>query len=159
AVTRLTAGQVFPGQDASRKLFTIDFMGPAGGTDPRDAAQVSIAGKAAELKSVINEIKRITGQPKVIVVGHSLGGLVGRWYIQRGAGSTPYDGDVAALATIDTPNLGSSLAVFDERALELDTFVQCFLAPSINRTELAPGSTTLTTLNSSPLRADTPVAS
>jgi hypothetical protein len=31
--------------------------------------------------------------------------------------------------------------------------------PSANRAELAPGSATLTTLNASPLRADTPVAS
>ena len=159
AATRLTAGQAFSGTDASRKLFTIDFLGPTGGTDPGQVAQVSIASKAGELKSVINEIKRITGQPKVIVVGHSLGGLVARWYIQRGAGTTPYEGDVAALATIDTPNLGSNLAVFDERALELDTFLQCLFFPSTNRTELAPGSATLATLNASPLRPDTPVAS
>jgi pimeloyl-ACP methyl ester carboxylesterase len=159
AVTRLTASTSFPGQDATRKLFTIDFLGPTGGADPREAAQVSIAAKAIELKRVINEIKRITGQPKVIVVGHSLGGLVARWYIQRGAGTAPYEGDVAALATIDSPHLGTNLAVFDERALELDTFLQCLLIPSTNRTELAPGSATLTTLNATPLAVNTPVAS
>ena len=65
------------------------FVGATGSVDPRDVAQVSIAAKAVELKQVINEIKRSTGRTKVIVVGHSLGGLVGRWYIQRGAGATP----------------------------------------------------------------------
>jgi pimeloyl-ACP methyl ester carboxylesterase len=104
-VTRFSAGQTLPGQDASRKVFTIDFLGATGSSDPRDVAQVSIAAKAAELKQVINEIKRSTGRSKVIVVAHSLGGLVARWYIQRGAGATPYEGDVAALATIDTPHL------------------------------------------------------
>jgi len=158
-VTRLSAGVVVPGTDATRKIFTIDFRGAGGTADPRDAAQVPIATKAVELKQVINEIKRITGRPKVIVVGHSLGGLVARWYMQRGAGTTPYEGDIAALAEIDSPNLGSTLAAFDERALEFDAFLQCLLVPSINRAELAPGSQALTMLNSSPLPAGTPVAS
>jgi pimeloyl-ACP methyl ester carboxylesterase len=158
-VTRLSAGVVVPGTDPSRRTFTIDFRGASGSADPRDVAQVAIATKAVELKQVINEIKRVTGRPKVIVVGHSLGGLVARWYIQRGAGTTPYEGDVAALTEIDTPNLGSTLAAFDERALEFDAFLQCLLVPSINRAELAPGSQALTMLNSSPLPASTPVAS
>ena len=49
--------------------------------------------------------------------------------------------------------------MFDERALEIDTFLQCLLLPSTNRVELAPGSTTLTTLNGSPLVGTTPIAS
>jgi len=158
-VTRLSAGSVLSGTDPSRRIFTIDFRAANGSADPRDVSQVPIATKAVELKQVINEIKRVTGRPKVIVVGYSLGGLVGRWYIQRGAGTTPYEGDVAALAEIDTPNLGSTVAAFDERAIEFGAFLQCVLAPSINRAELAPGSQALTMLNSSPLRADTPVAS
>ena len=156
-MTQLSAGVALPGQDASRKMFAIDFRGLTGSADPLDVAQVSLAAKAGELKQVINEIKRFTGHSKVIVVGHSLGGLVGRWYIQRGAGASAYEGDVAALATIDAPNLGSSLlATFDDRALEIDTFTQCLLLPSINKAELVPGSSTLATLNASPLRSDTP---
>ena len=60
----------------------------------------------------------------------------------------------------DTPNLGSSLlALFDERALEADTFTECLLMPSTNRVEQTTGSATLAPPNATPLRGDTPVAS
>ena len=150
---RSSAGVAVPGQDRVAAAVHDRFPRPDRQRRSADVAQVPIAAKAAELKQVINEIKRITGHSKVIVVGHSLGGLVGRWYIQRGAGATPYEGDVAALATIDTPHLGSSLAAV-RRAGARARHVRAVPADCHRQTgsELAPGSATLTTLNASPLR-------
>ena len=45
-------------------------------------ANVPTVRKAGELKVVIDAIKLFTGAPKVILVGHSLGGLAARAYIQ-----------------------------------------------------------------------------
>lgn len=157
AVARVNADSVLSPPD-TRRMFAIDFQGLTGGFDPYNAAQVPIATKAVELKRVIDEIKRVTGRSRVIVVAHSLGGLVARWYIQHGAGGQAYAGDIAALVTIDTPHLGTSLATFGGAAA-LDAFVQCVLLPSTNKSELIPGSATLVALNGAPWRPDTPVAS
>ncbi len=153
--TARRARDVFPAPDPTRRIFAIEFRGLTGSFEPLDVAQVPIAAKAIELKQVIDEIKRITGQSKVIVVGHSMGGLVARWYIERGAGTRGYESDVAALATIDTPHLGASVATFTP----FDAFTDCLLLPSVNKAELIPGSATLTTLNTTPWRVDTPAAS
>lgn len=60
---------------------------------------------AAALDRLVERTLRETGAPKVILVGHSLGGLVGREYlIQRGGER------VAALITLATPWLGSPIA-------------------------------------------------
>ena len=67
---------------AVSKTFRIDFSDLSGGFDLLAVANVPTKRKAGELKAVIDGIKRVTGAPGVIVVGHSLGGLAARAYIQ-----------------------------------------------------------------------------
>ncbi|UXY29414.1 esterase/lipase family protein [Streptomyces sp. HUAS TT20] len=59
---------------------------------------------AAELLARhIEEICERTGSPQVDIVGHSLGGLIARYYVQRLAG----DLRVRTLVTLGTPHLGT----------------------------------------------------
>jgi len=54
-----------------------------------------------ELKEVIDNIKEVTNVNSFILIGHSMGGLASRAYIQNEKKQ-----DIKALITIDTPNLG-----------------------------------------------------
>jgi len=122
------------------RFFTVKFVNPAGNdNDPSGAAQVSILNKANELSSVIQEITRITNSKDLILVAHSMGGLVARTYLENLASTSPcynytvdsqgiytngspdyangcqpgeakYSDNVALLVTLDTPHGGSELA-------------------------------------------------
>ncbi|GGT58745.1 esterase/lipase family protein [Streptomyces purpureus] len=61
---------------------------------------------AALLGRHVEEICARTGQPRVDVVGHSLGGLIARYYVQRLGG----DRRVRVLVTLGTPHAGTSVA-------------------------------------------------
>lgn len=65
-----------------------------------------IARGAADLGAQIERICEQTGHDRVHVVGHSLGGLIARYYVQR------QDGDrrVDSLVTLGTPHTGSAWA-------------------------------------------------
>src|SRR5215213_7392718 len=67
-----------------------------------------IARGAADLGAHIERICRQTGYDRVHVVGHSLGGLIARYHVQRQAG----DRRVESLVTLGTPHEGSMLAHF-----------------------------------------------
>jgi pimeloyl-ACP methyl ester carboxylesterase len=68
------------------KTFTVDFFNvPLNSLDPEDVANVDIKYKAGELKRAIDRVKALTGFEAVILVAHSLGGLVGRTYVEGGA--------------------------------------------------------------------------
>ncbi|WP_055493247.1 triacylglycerol lipase [Streptomyces sp. TP-A0356] len=54
----------------------------------------------------IEEICERTGQPRVDIVGHSLGGLIARYYVQRLGG----DLHVRTLVTLGTPHSGTRVA-------------------------------------------------
>ena len=62
-----------------------------------------VAGGAADLGAHIERICEQTGHDQVHVVGHSLGGLISRYYVQRQGG----DRRVASLVTLGTPHSGS----------------------------------------------------
>lgn len=64
--------------------------------------QASIAKEAYGLALAIQKVKAANGAEKVILVGHSMGGLVARLCAEREA-----QGSVAKVVTIDSPNLGS----------------------------------------------------
>jgi triacylglycerol lipase len=61
---------------------------------------------AARLAAAVEELCAATGQPRVRLVGHSLGGLIARYYVQRMGG----DARVSTLVTLGTPHLGTQLA-------------------------------------------------
>jgi pimeloyl-ACP methyl ester carboxylesterase len=62
-----------------------------------------VATGAADLGAHIERICEQTGHDQVHVVGHSLGGLISRYYVQRQGG----DRRVASLITVGTPHHGS----------------------------------------------------
>ncbi|MBX3170982.1 MAG: alpha/beta fold hydrolase [Candidatus Eremiobacteraeota bacterium] len=67
----------------------------------------SLANNAAELRQAIDRISAATGSPEVDVVGHSMGGLDARAYIDQG------NEKVDHLVMLATPNHGSVLADLD----------------------------------------------
>ena len=62
-----------------------------------------IRGAAEQLGKHIAEICERTGSDRVDIVGHSLGGLIGRYYVQRLGG----DDRVRTLVTLGTPHSGT----------------------------------------------------
>ncbi len=60
------------------------------------------------LKKYINHAKKVSGQTKVNIISHSMGGLVTRSYIQ----SDYFQDDVAKFAMVGTPNQGSVLPYY-----------------------------------------------
>jgi len=148
--------QVAPGT----RTFRIDFTDLSGGFDLLAVANVATIRKAGELKAVIDAIKLFTGSPKVILVGHSLGGLVARAYIEgiglnRKGATMAYGGDVAALVMISTPNQGSVLAnISGKPGAEA-----CAVADTANLRDLQPSSDLIAQLNSRPWPAGTGVHS
>jgi hypothetical protein len=65
-----------------------------------------IARGAADLGAHVERICERTGHDRVHVVGHSLGGLIARYFVQRLGG----DRRVESLVTLGTPHQGSLLA-------------------------------------------------
>lgn len=106
--------------DPSARFFVADFSydPTTRAFDASRAANIPIFQKAAALKAMIDLVKSRTGSVDVLLLSHSMGGLIGRAYIEglarpsQGAPAIPFGGDVAALFTVGTPNLGSTLANF-----------------------------------------------
>src|SRR5687767_6644374 len=70
--------------------------------------RLEIEDAAGELKTLIREIKRLTGAPRVVLIGHSTGGLIIRSLLQRGypeAGENAVD-HVDRVFTYGTPHGG-----------------------------------------------------
>jgi len=65
-----------------------------------------IRAAARDLSGAIEELVARTGYERIHVVGHSLGGLIARYYVQRLGG----DERVHTLVTLGTPHAGSLLA-------------------------------------------------
>jgi triacylglycerol esterase/lipase EstA (alpha/beta hydrolase family) len=89
---------------------------------------------AAQLDAKIDAIRGATGAERVLLVGHSMGGLVARAYLRRFGGSR-----VAGLITLGTPHHGSVLAyLFFGRSLAQLRPGNAWLA-KLNGREFAPG--------------------
>ena len=65
-----------------------------------------VAAAAELLGEAIEKLAANSGYERVHVVGHSLGGLIGRYYVQRQGG----DARVRTLVTLGTPHQGTELA-------------------------------------------------
>jgi triacylglycerol lipase len=61
---------------------------------------------AADLGRRIEQVCQETGHDQVVIVGHSLGGLLARWYVQKLGG----DSRVRTIVTLGTPHAGSHVA-------------------------------------------------
>src|SRR2546423_1801677 len=64
------------------------------------------ASAARRLGEYIDRVRAETGAAQVDVIGHSMGGVVGRYYVTFGGG----DGVVANLVTIGAPHSGTAVA-------------------------------------------------
>jgi len=89
-------------------FYTLDFSG-----NP----YFGLALQGGELSAIIKAVlSNNPGKGKVILVAHSLGGLVAREYLQglstdfSNLQSIPYQGDVAKLITVGTPHQGTDIA-------------------------------------------------
>ena len=67
-----------------------------------------ISDVAARLGTLIDEVCEQTGYERVHIIGHSMGGLVARYYVQRLGG----DRHVHTICTLGTPHSGSVVARF-----------------------------------------------
>ena len=83
-----------PSVDAQAKVFLMKFSRPYNSTKTN----------AAELRQVIDKICSSTGSKEIDLVGHSMGGLDARYYLEQGGEK------VKNLVMIATPNHGSVLA-------------------------------------------------
>jgi triacylglycerol lipase len=61
---------------------------------------------AVRLAKAIEKLSAATGHQRIHVIGHSLGGLIARYYVQRLGG----DRHVHTLVTLGTPHQGTQLA-------------------------------------------------
>lgn len=84
----------------------------------------TIPSLAARLASHVEEVMRATGAPRVHIVGHSLGGLIARWYVQEMHGWINVD----HVVTIGTPHAGTYVA---------------YLGPGEAARQMRPGSSVL----------------
>nr|WP_294938988.1 alpha/beta fold hydrolase [uncultured Flavobacterium sp.] len=75
--------------------------------------QSAIAKQGIAVKKAIERVLQLTGKDKVILVGHSMGGLASREYIQNPANWQPDNKHhVAKLLTAGTPHGGSNMSGF-----------------------------------------------
>jgi uncharacterized protein (TIGR03437 family) len=154
---------------SNTRFFSIGFYDPYGGQfDPAHVVQISVLNQADQLAHVIAEIAKITRVEDVIVIAHSLGGLVTRAYLENLAshgncstysggangapdygngtcvpGQTPYQANVAELIALDTPNAGTNLV----QSFLDGLYPGCIDIPSTARAEMVPNSRLLQTLN------------
>ena len=75
--------------------------------------QSAIAKQGAAIQRVVKQVLSLTGRDKVILMGHSMGGLAGREYIQN---TEDWQDDnqhhIAKLVTTGTPHGGSNASTF-----------------------------------------------
>lgn len=91
---------------------------------------------APKLKDKVEEILDETGANQVDIIGHSMGGLVSRWYLEELGGYTKVDD----LVTLGTPHQGtnvSKLGFFTAGGRAM--FPESDLIETLNEDGLAPG--------------------
>jgi triacylglycerol esterase/lipase EstA (alpha/beta hydrolase family) len=93
---------------------------------------------ADELHRHVERVAAGTGQPRMVLVGHSMGGLVARAYVAKHGAAR-----VARVVTLGSPHRGSWLAC---------------LGPGANAREMLPGSAFLAELERHEAQAGSPVA-
>jgi triacylglycerol lipase len=96
--------------------------------DVRDAAH--------ELRTHVERLRERTGADKVHIVGHSLGGMIARYYVQRMGGSEVVD----TLVTLGSPHTGTLTAYLMPTPLARQLRPGSELLEEL--TEPAPGCTT-----------------
>ncbi|GEM_PF-1671777 len=86
--------KIKPGNYKPGQFYTMTFSG----------TQMAIIQQGKELAVVIDEVQRLNNAKQIILIGHSMGGLAAREYLQ----SDYYGNDVRAYMSVGTPHLGSN---------------------------------------------------
>lgn len=91
--------------------FAIDFDGSINENCSSRSNQSAIAKQGYILKDIIMSVMQLTGKTKVVLMGHSMGGLASREYLQN-TSNWQIDGlpHIAKLATTGTPHGGSNMS-------------------------------------------------
>ena len=101
---------VFSGADYYYVNFAINVNGAYDEGCANLSNQSAIAKQGVALKAVIQQVLSLTGRDKVILMGHSMGGLASREYIQNQSNwQTDGQHHVAKLVTTGTPHGGSNV--------------------------------------------------
>jgi len=151
----------------SARFFAIEFSDPDSLQSPSNFSKLhvvkkSILNKADELAQVIQAITTISRVQDVVVIGHSMGGLDARAYLEGLAspfsltsctdrdeynscapGETKYTSDINSLVTIDTPHGGAYSANVALALSFLNNDDICWQTDSLNRRELEVGSSVI----------------
>jgi pimeloyl-ACP methyl ester carboxylesterase len=103
--------QVNFGADYYYVNFAVNIAGAVDETCANLSNQSAIAKQGLALREVIINVMQLTGRDKVILMGHSMGGLAAREYIQNPQNwvSTNVSHNVAKLVTTGTPHKGSNV--------------------------------------------------
>ena len=104
-------------------------LGPIYGFEYWTLGKTSSA--ARRLGAYVDEVLATTGAAAVDVIGHSMGGVVGRYYGTLGAG----DGKIANLITIGSPHSGTDVSAIGFGAPTKELFLNSTL---IQRLDAAP---------------------
>jgi triacylglycerol esterase/lipase EstA (alpha/beta hydrolase family) len=89
-----------------------------------------VARASRQLGDFIRDARDATNSAEVDVIGHSMGGIVGRHYVTFGGG----DGIVRNLVTLGTPHVGAAVSALANRELMVGS-------PLIRRLAAAPPPT------------------
>ena len=95
----------YDGREAAARVWSLTYYT---GQPLVEAVTGNLDLYAARLEAMIEIIKRITGQEKVVLVAHSMGGLVARKYMVKDRSNWEI---VHKILTVGTPNLGVKVAV------------------------------------------------
>lgn len=93
--------------DFYRINFDVNTNGSIGNNSVQ-SNQSAIAKQGYAVVDAITNVLQVTGRDKVILVGHSMGGLAGRDYLQNWVQPSNLKHNVAKLLTIGTPHGGSN---------------------------------------------------
>ncbi len=127
---------------------------------------VRIEEAAYQLGRVVERVLSIEGTSKVNLVGHSMGGLISRAYVQglaqNASGLTlPYDGTVRKIVTLDSPHQGSIGSLFS-LIDPLDIFsdaTDCVFESSTQKDQMRASSSFLEGLNARAVPEDVKIVS
>ena len=102
---------VYNGGDYYYVNFAVNSSGTYDEACANLSNQSAIAKQGLALRDVIIDVMQLTGRDKVILMGHSMGGLAAREYLQNPSNwaSTNTNHHVAKLVTTGTPHRGSNV--------------------------------------------------
>lgn len=100
--------------------FNVDIFGNIN-DDNGLSNQSAIFKQGVAVQKAIKKILELTGKDKVVLVGHSMGGLASRQYLQLREWQDDNDHHVAKLFTIDTPHGGSNAATISINGIDINS--------------------------------------